>query len=54
MKPLRSQIGKFQYGPQTTVAEENREAMRLASEAIQRERRKLWKLSATRRKKGSK
>lgn len=44
MKPLRSEIGRFPYGPQTTIAENNRERIREASDAIQRERRKLWKM----------
>ena len=44
MKPLRSEIGRFPYGPDTAVAEENRERIRSASEEIQRERRKLWKM----------
>lgn len=44
MGPLRSEIGRFPYGPQTSVAEANREAIRTASERIQVERRKLWKM----------
>lgn len=44
MGPVRSHIGKFPYGPQTDLAEENRQAIRDRSEAIQRERRKLWKM----------
>ena len=44
MKPLKSAIGKFPYGPQTTTAEANREAIREMSAAIQSERRKLWKM----------
>lgn len=44
MIPLRSEIGRFPYGPQTATAESNREAIREASAAIQRERRKLWKM----------
>lgn len=44
MAPLRSEIGRFPYGPQTTEAEGNRDKIREASEAIQRERRKLWKM----------
>jgi len=51
MRPLKSAIGGFMYGPQTQVAEENRQTIREASHAIQRERRKLWKMQkATRRK----
>jgi hypothetical protein len=44
MKPLRSEIGKFPYGPQTQTAADNREAIRDASKALQAERRKLWKM----------
>ena len=44
MRPLRSEIGRFPYGPQTDEAEANREEIREASTAIQRERRKLWKM----------
>lgn len=44
MGPLRSEIGRFPYGPQTTLAENNRQVIRDASDAIQRERRKLWKM----------
>lgn len=44
MAPLKSEIGRFAYGPQTTIAETNRQTIREASAAIQRERRKLWKL----------
>ena len=44
MKPLRSEIGRFPYGPQTDIAAENRQKIRDASKALQRERRKLWKM----------
>ena len=44
MAPLRSEIGKFPYGPQTDVAEKNRQSIRNASFALQRERRKLFKM----------
>lgn len=47
MKPLRSEIGRFPYGPQTTIAEQNRERIRDASAALQRERRKLWKMKSS-------
>lgn len=47
MRPLRTEIGRFPYGPQTTVAEANRQAIRDASAQIQKERRKLWKLRNT-------
>lgn len=42
--PIRSVIGTFPYGPQTNEAVKNREAVLAASDAIQRERRKLWKM----------
>lgn len=42
--PLRSVIGTFPYGPQTTEAARNREDVLEASDALQRERRKLWKM----------
>ena len=44
MKPIKSEIGKFPYGPQTEQAEQNRDTIRVVSEAIQTERRKLWKM----------
>jgi hypothetical protein len=47
MAPLRSEIGRFPYGPQTEAAEANRQAIRDVSERIQRERRKLWKMKAS-------
>lgn len=50
MGPLRSEIGRFPYGPQTSVAEANRQKIREASAAIQRERRKLWKMQPRKRK----
>lgn len=46
MRPLRTLIARFPYGPQTTTAEANRERVRQASEALQRERRKLWKMQS--------
>jgi hypothetical protein len=54
MKPLRSEIGKFPYGPQTDQAEENRQIIRNASVALQRERRKLWKMLAKKKRKPAK
>lgn len=48
MAPLRSEIGRFPYGAQTDAAEREREKVRNASEAIQRERRKLWKMRTKR------
>lgn len=53
MQPLRSQIGKFPYGPQTTIAESNRQEIRDLSKALQRERVKLWKLQNGKRKKAA-
>jgi hypothetical protein len=44
MGPLRTEIGRFPYGPQTDAAERNRQKIRNASEAIQKERRKLFKM----------
>ncbi len=44
MKPLRSEIGRFPYGPDTEVAEQNRKIIIDLSQDIQRERRKLWKM----------
>ena len=44
MRPLRKRIGAFPYGPQTDVAEENRQTIYETSKAIQTERRKLWKM----------
>lgn len=44
MGPLRSEIGRFPYGPQTGQAERNRDRIRKASAALQTERRKLWKM----------
>ena len=44
MLPIRSEIGRFPYGPQTDLAERNREKIRDASKQIQSERRKLWKM----------
>lgn len=44
MGPLRSEIGRFPYGPQTDQADHNREVIRKASKRLQAERRKLWKM----------
>lgn len=51
MRPLKSMIGAFPYGPATVTAEENRQAVRDASDALQRERRKLWKMQPKEEKK---
>lgn len=44
MAPLRSMIGQFPYGPQTDIAEQNRQTIRSAAADIKRERVKLWKM----------
>lgn len=44
MKPIKSERGRFPYGPQTDVAEKNRQAITARSLALQAERRKLWKM----------
>lgn len=44
MKPLRHEIARYPYGPQTASARAYRDALAAASQALQRERRKLWKL----------
>jgi len=44
MRPLRSEIGRFPYGPQTDIAEQNRQVIREAAADIKRERIKLWKM----------
>lgn len=44
MAPLRTEIGRFPYGPSTDTAENNRQSIRARSAAIQIERRKLWKM----------
>ncbi len=49
MVPLRSAIGHFSYGHQTTWAEEDREIVRRVSQAIQAERRKLHKMKPPRK-----
>lgn len=44
MTPLKSEMGRFPYGPQTIQAEANREVIRVAAADIKRERIKLWKM----------
>ena len=44
MKPLRSEIGKFPHQPQTATVIARQEKIRAASDALQKERRKLWKM----------
>ena len=44
MKPIRSEIARFPYGPQTDTAEANRQKLRNLSKQIQGERRRLWKM----------
>lgn len=46
MRPLRSEIGRFSRVHASPAAEIVREDVRAASEAIQRERRKLFKMKA--------
>ncbi len=53
MVPLKSEMGKFAYGPQTTLAEKNRQIIRDASKALQRERRKLWKMQTAAKRKAA-
>lgn len=50
MKPLRSEIGKFPHQPATSAVEARQEKIRAASEALQKERRKLWKMLNGRKK----
>lgn len=52
MRPLRSEIGRFAYGPATERAESNRQKIRDASDAIQRERRKLFKMKSRKTRSG--
>lgn len=44
MRPIRSEIARFPYGPQTDAAEANRQKLRNLSRALQGERRRLWKM----------
>lgn len=44
MRPLRREIARFPYGPQTDTAHARHDAVKAASAAVQRERRKLWKM----------
>jgi hypothetical protein len=44
MVPIRSEIGRFPYGPQTDAAEARRQQIKDCSASIQSERRKLWKM----------
>lgn len=44
MKPLRSEIGRFPKYPHTDEAEHKKDRIRAASLALQKERRKLWKM----------
>jgi hypothetical protein len=43
MRPLRSAIGRMTY-PSSGISMETQDQIRVASDAIQRERRKLWKM----------
>lgn len=49
MKPLKSEIGRFQFDHLTTIEENRQEEIREASQQIQAERRKLWKMQKRRR-----
>ncbi len=53
MRPLKSAIGAFHYGPQTTIAEQNRQIILDASKALQSERRKIWKMQQTAKRKAA-
>ncbi len=44
MRPIRSMIGAFPYGPPGPEAEKNRQILRDVSSELQSERRKLWKM----------
>jgi len=44
MKPLRSEIGRFRHREARPSVVEQRQRIRDASLALQRERRKLWKM----------
>jgi hypothetical protein len=44
MKPLRSEIGRFAHGPQTEERRKTHERYRAASDDIQAQRRRLWKM----------
>lgn len=44
MAPLREHLGRFPYLPPTEALTQMRERMLDASDAIQTERRKLWKM----------
>jgi hypothetical protein len=48
MVPLRSYLGRFPYGPQTSVTRAEYDEVSKASQAIQAERRKLWKMQPRR------
>lgn len=48
MVPIRRHVGKFPYGPEGDEASENRASIREASQAMQAERRKLWKMKQRR------
>lgn len=44
MKPIHAKRISDSYRRQTATAQQNREPLRSASQAMQRERRKLWKM----------
>lgn len=45
MKPLRSWMGRHPYMPQTAMIEQLDDQVRALSRDLQRQRRKLWKMS---------
>jgi hypothetical protein len=47
MVPLRSFLGRFSYRPQTQASHASYERVSAASQALQAERRKLWKMKQT-------
>lgn len=48
MAPIRSNLGRAAYEPSTAIIEAQLEQLREASQALQAERRKLWKLRGKR------
>lgn len=47
MTPLRSEIGRFHKQPTSDIVLDRQRKIREASKALQRERRKLWKMLNT-------
>lgn len=46
MKPLRSYLCGYMYGPQTVTRAERRARVEALSKELQAERRRLWKMSS--------